>query len=230
MRSVIFILAALCLAACAPGQGTPTSQVAVSPASQASSGGSLRQTEDLPAAPVVPVPTRLARRTGTQAVPRLPATATPGPTRTPSPSSTRPPSITPTPAPEINLLIAACDTGIDLFNWLGEVTNAYVRVQNVGEIDINQVQITLEGSDEEQIHPDKSYRLDHLPAGYEIALKLTVDTKNGEDTALRVTLTGEGDLSVFAIKDSCRSRRPDQNLLEKLGVLFQMHKIAEEQP
>jgi hypothetical protein len=224
------ILPVLFLAACGREAGTATPPALAATSAKETPAGGPRLTENLPAAPVAPVPTGQTGGPGARATATPPATATPLPTRTATPSLTPLPSVTPTPLPEINVLIAACDTGIDLFNRLGEVTNAYVQVQNVGAVDAQAVQVTLEGSDEEKGHPDKSYRLEHLPAGYEIALKMTVDTKNGEDTSIRVTVTSEEGVSSFAIKDSCRSRRPDRAILEKLGELFEVRDIDELAP
>ena len=123
-------------------------------------------------------------------------TATSTATFTPSATATD----TATPAPQLNLLIPFCDTGLDIFNGLGEVTNAYALVQNVGPVDLTGLLITLSATDEEQLHPNKSYTIQFLPQGYEIALKLTVDTASGIDSSILINAASPV-IAVSAVKD-----------------------------
>src|SRR3990172_4545446 len=37
--------------------------------------------------------------------------------------------------PKINVIIIGCESGIDIVNGMGEVINAWVKVQNAGEAD-----------------------------------------------------------------------------------------------
>ena len=151
----------------------------------------------------------------------------PTPTRQPSPTPTRTPAPTATPAPTpmVNLLIQTCDTGVDIFNRMGEVTNAYITIQNVGKLGLTDVEVTMEASDEEEMHPDKSYSLGYFPSGYEMTLKLTVDTRNFTDTSIQVRLTSAEMADLTASKDSCRQRRPDRDILNSLGELFKLREI-----
>jgi hypothetical protein len=154
-------------------------------------------------------------------------TPVPSPTRTPTrtftPTSTATP--TPVPAPQLNVLIATCDTGFDVLNRLGEVTNAYITVQNVGEITARDVLVVLSASDEEQAHADRSYQIGYLPTGHEISLKLTVDTQTGVDTRITVTVTNPEGIEETAQKEACLRRTPDRRLIGTLGDLFRVRPI-----
>ena len=130
------------------------------------------------------------------------------------------------PGPKINVLIMTCDTGIDIFNRLGEVTNAYVTVQNVGTGDANDVQIELSAIDEGKPHPDKRFVVQHLPFGYEISLKLTVDTTEKKATSLTVNVTSAEGVKEKATKSSCTSLVPEKDMIKKMGSLFVVKKIA----
>jgi len=158
-----------------------------------------------------------------------PLPATPTLTATPKPTSTRTPTptATPIPLPQVNVFIRSCDTGIDIFNGLGEVTNAYVLVQNLGDVDATHLWVAMKASDEEKNHPAKSYQFEVLPGGYEIALKLTVDTKNGTDTSIDVLVTSDEGVNIIASEESCKQRRTDKSVLDALGELFEVRKIEE---
>ncbi len=124
------------------------------------------------------------------------------------------------------MLIATCDTGFDIFNGLGEVTNAYVTVENLGPGGLTHVQVTLNASDEGQPHPDKSYTIENLPAGYEMSLKLTVDTQSGQETKIQALVTTQEGIQAAAYKDSCKARFPDHSTIDALGPLFTLKKIG----
>lgn len=171
--------------------------------------------------PLVPLPDGLPTTTPT----RLLLTPSPRPLPQPSPTFSPTPTPRPTQQPKLNLIINACDTGLDIFNGLGEVTNAYVTLQNVGQVDVAALDVTLSASDEGKVHPDKSYHLQYLPAGYEIVLKLTVDTQNGKDTSITATANDQKNLRALAVKASCNARRPDKDILNSLGKLFEMRKM-----
>ena len=161
--------------------------------------------------------------------PTLTSTPTVTPTYNPIQSPTPVPSPMPTPAPRVNVLIPSCDTGIDLFNQLGEVTNAYVTVQNVGVGEVTNLKVVLQANDEERIHPDKSFTIQYLPSGYEISLKLTVDTANDVDTTIMVFLNSVEGVNVSARKPSCQQRRLDQDIINKMGELLVVKWIPSDQ-
>jgi VCBS repeat-containing protein len=152
------------------------------------------------------------------------ATLTSSPTLTLSPTPSQ--TDTPVPVVKLNVMIATCDTGVDIFHKLGEVTNAYVMVQNVGNADATGVQATLSASDEQKPHPDKTYLVQNLPAGEEIPLKLTVDTKEGVDTSITVDVTSAEEVSAKAEKASCSSRIAQEDIINLLGKLFVVRKIV----
>jgi len=72
---------------------------------------------------------------------------------------------------EFNVLILGCNTSVDIAHGMGEVTNIYALIQNVGGTDATQVQVTASASDEGRPHPDKSQTIPRLPPGYEISFK-----------------------------------------------------------
>ena len=191
----------------------------------------------IPPAPVPPMSVQpLVGSTGTAGslatfeliiTPTLTSTPTVTPTYNPIPSPTPVPS--PMPTPKVNVLIPSCDTGIDLFNQLGEVTNAYVTVQNVGVGEVTNLKVVLQANDEERVHPDKSYTIQDLPPGYEISLKLTVDTGNNVDTTIMVFLNSVEGVNVSARKPSCQQRRLDQDIINKMGELFVVKRISSDQ-
>jgi hypothetical protein len=168
--------------------------------------------------------------------PRFSPTSSLTMTRTASPTQTSSPTLTPSPTPsqtdtpvpvvKLNVIIVTCDTGLDIFHKLGEVTNAYVLVQNVGNADATGVQTALSASDEQKPHPDKSSLVQNLPAGEEIPLKLTVDTKEGVDTSIKVDVTSAEEVSAKAEKAICSSRIAQEDIINQLGKLFVVRKIA----
>lgn len=153
-------------------------------------------------------------------------TATPGPSPTPTLSPTPTFTFTPTARFGMNAIIQTCDTGMDVFNQMGEVTNAYVTIQNLGNRDLTNLTITLNASDEDRAHPDKSYAVQMLPVGYEISLKLTVDTQSSVDTSIDILATAGQGITATAAKDSCRSRHPEQDIINALGELFVARKMS----
>ena len=141
-----------------------------------------------------PTPATATSPTGTPAA----STETPTSTVTPAPPM---PSHTPTPEPtpafpSIRAEILGCDTGLDLVHGMGEVTNAYVTISNPGPIDAGALCATLSGLDEARPHPDKTRCIPSLPSGYQVTLKLTVDTTYRQATPIQVDVTsGEVALS-----------------------------------
>lgn len=243
---ILFLLLALLLSSCGPassGTQTASSQPGNTPQGGLPTSTLSRPAlSPIPGAPPVSSPGAGATSSGgtansvspggggSQNPPLLPEASlfpspTPWPTATIFPTSQ--PSPTATPAPVINVIIPTCDTGFDIFNGLGEVTNAYVTIQNVGGSPANHVLITLSASDEDKPHPNKSYNLESLPSGYEISLKLTVDTKGGEDTSIQVIVSADGGISSQSFKDSCKSRTPDQTTIQAMGPLYTLRKIGQ---
>ncbi len=165
-------------------------------------------------------------------------TSTPSRSDTPLPSRTNTlsptvtltqtsvPSDTPIPVVKLVVFVVACDTGLDISHSMGEVTNAYITVQNVGNTDASGVKVVLQASDENREHPDKQYLVQVLPPAHEIALKLTVDTQDGLPSAIAVMVTSSEEVSASAEKQSCPARTVDKRILDQLGELFRVRPIA----
>lgn len=133
-------------------------------------------------------------------------------------------TVTPTPMPELNVLILGCDTGIDLSHRMGEVTNAWVTVQNAGRTEATSVQIVLSAQDEVSEHPDKSFYIQHLPAEYQITLKLTVDTVGGKDSNAKVLVTSDQGATAVASKLACKNL--DENAKKLIEMTGDLGKIV----
>jgi hypothetical protein len=105
--------------------------------------------------------------------------------------------------PGIQINLSACNTSLDLIHGMGEVTNAYPLVKNVSSTDLNSVCATLSANDEERMHPDKTSCVDLLPAGFQITMKLTVDTGFQVDTFIQVAITTQEKVTASIIAPSC---------------------------
>ncbi len=109
----------------------------------------------------------------------------------------------PTPYVSINTEILGCNTSIDITHGMGEVTNAYVTISNVGTEELNNVCATLNAADEARVHPDKTKCVPYLPIRHQVTQKLTVDTTFQESTKIQVEITfGLGLLQRLA-QDAC---------------------------
>jgi hypothetical protein len=102
---------------------------------------------------------------------------------------------------------------------LGEVTNAYPVISNATGKSLTNVCATLSATDEARVHPDKTACVVLLPTGYQVTLKLTVDTGTGEDTAIQVVVTTNEGPGVTAIRPSCENIGLPGWLPEMVGVL-----------
>ncbi len=130
------------------------------------------------------------------------ATATVSPTFLPT--STNMPSTTPTEvpiytftptlevnAPALRIAILGCNTSIDITHGMGEVTNAYVTLKNVGNVELTNLVATLYALDEGREHPDKIQEIPSIPVRYEVTLKMTVDSTYKQETPIQVEVTSE---------------------------------------
>lgn len=86
---------------------------------------------------------------------------------------------------------------------MGEVTNAYITIKNSGSRDLTNVCATLNALDEGRVHPDKTRCIASLPAGYQVTLKLTVDTTFRVDSPIQVNVTSGSEELQRVGKDSC---------------------------
>jgi len=138
------------------------------------------------------------------------ATNTPFFTYTPTTNSSQPTQLT--------LEILGCNTSLDILHQMGEVTNVYPIVRNYTAKTLTNVCSTLSASDEARVHPDKTACVVALPAGFQVTLKLTVDTGTGRDTAILVVVnTTEGD-SASLVRSSCQAIGFPGWLPDQVGV------------
>jgi hypothetical protein len=128
-------------------------------------------------------------------------TASASATFTAAPSAT--PTLSPTPFQALAVEILGCNTGIDLSHGMGEVTNAYVVLKNTGTLNLPDACALLRAADEDREHPDKTRCVAALPAGYEVTLKLTVDSAYQQDTAIQVDASSAGALMLRVDRPAC---------------------------
>ncbi len=127
--------------------------------------------------------------------PSLPPIVTPALTfihgTLPAPTSTSTASPTPissvTPAP-LAVQLLGCDTGFDITHRMGEVTNAYAAIVNASGPDLTGICATLSSADEGRPHPDKTICIPSLPGGFQVTLKLTIDTTFQVNTIVDVAV------------------------------------------
>ncbi|MGA7192669.1 MAG: hypothetical protein WBW94_03490 [Anaerolineales bacterium] len=131
------------------------------------------------------------------------ATATTTSVPTTSIPLTLTPSLTSTPFSAVNAEIISCNTSFDITHGMGEVTNAYVTIQNVGSADLSNICATLNALDEGRTHPDKTKCVDSLLAGYQISEKLTVDTTLKQASPIQVDITSGNNLLQRVAQNSC---------------------------
>jgi hypothetical protein len=102
---------------------------------------------------------------------------------------------------------------------LGEVTNAYVTISNLGTTDLDNVCATLRGKDEGQPHPDKTRCSIALPAGYQVTQKLTIDTTYKEASLIQIDVTSKDVLLQRVGKDACKDIGLFPPELDGLGTI-----------
>jgi hypothetical protein len=176
---------------------------------------------DWAAVPLLAPSTNLPNRTPDvlPASPELTPVMSATETFTPTATVTLTPSPSPTLIPALAVKIRGCDTGFDITHQMGEVTNAYVTLSNNGGLDAAYVCATLSASDEGRQHPDKTRCVPSLPVGYQVTLKLTIDSKFRENTSIQVEVTREKGIPTLVANQSCRDidlLKPNPN---ELGVL-----------
>jgi len=148
---------------------------------------------------------------GATATPNV-STVTPMATTITFPTNTNlPPSNTPiitsTNAPatqSVSVEVLGCNTSIDITHGMGEVTNAFVTLKNTGNVDLTNLTTTLVARDEGREHPDKTVETTFLQAGYQVTLKLTVDSTYQEETPIQVEVMGDGGLFQRVGAASCQ--------------------------
>jgi hypothetical protein len=135
--------------------------------------------------------------------------ATPTNTTEPLPPATlteAPPTLTFTQAPfqAVEVEILGCNTSVDIRNGMGEVTNAYVKIKNSGNVDLANTCGLLRAIDEGREHPDKKVCIPNLPVQNQVTLKLTVDSTYRQDTIIQVDITSNEAILLRVDRHSCR--------------------------
>lgn len=126
----------------------------------------------------------------------LSPTFLPTSTNMPSPTSSEIPvnTFTPTPVtnePALRIVILGCNISIDITHGMGEVTNAYVTLKNVGNVELTNSIVTLYALDEGREHPDKIQEVPSIPVGYEVTLKMTVDSTYKAESPIQVEVSSD---------------------------------------
>jgi len=102
---------------------------------------------------------------------------------------------------------------------MGEVTNAYPIIRNSTGSDLTNVCATLTASDEARLHPDKTSCIASLPNGFQVTLKLTVDTGFKQDTSIHVDVTSNEGVTASLTRSSCRDIGLPGWVPDKTGVV-----------
>ena len=150
--------------------------------------------------------------TNTPELPTLPPTetATEGPstatatifTETAAPPPTETATLRPV-SPVLTVNIIGCNTSIDITHGMGEVTNAFVNIQNNTGQDFVELCTTLFALDEGRVHPDKTVCIPSLADGQQVTLKLTTDSTYKKETPIQVEVKS-GDILLSRIpEESC---------------------------
>jgi len=125
-------------------------------------------------------------------------------TQTSTPAASETP-VTPTLFQAVNVEILGCNTSIDIRNGMGEVTNAFVTIKNIGTLDLPNTCGLLRAIDEDREHPDKKRCVDNLPAQNQVTLKLTVDSHYQVDTFIQVDALSNDLVLLRLDQQSCRN-------------------------
>jgi hypothetical protein len=143
------------------------------------------------------------------------ATATITPTFFPTSTNMAPPTLTEvpintfTPTPEVNapalrIVVLGCNTSIDITHGMGEVTNAFITLKNIGNVELTNLIATLYALDEGREHPDKIQEISSIPVGYEVTLKMTVDSTYKAESPIQVEVSSDQGLFPREGAASCR--------------------------
>ena len=90
----------------------------------------------------------------------------------------------------LTITVLGCNTSIDITHGMGEVTNAYVTLKNIGDVDLTKIRATLFARDPgAQVHPDTTVELTSLSIGYQVTIKLTVDSTYQQETPIQIEVT-----------------------------------------
>jgi hypothetical protein len=139
-------------------------------------------------------------------------------TNTP-PIGTIPPTIETAPSARIKVEILGCNTSFDFTHGMGEVTNAYATISNLGSTSLENICATLSSLNEGRAHPDKTKCLPSLPAGFQVTEKLTVANRVKKTNPIQIDVTSNNVLLERAGKDSCNQPGFFPPDIDNLGVV-----------
>jgi len=116
---------------------------------------------------------------------------------------------TPTPTsfvngPGLQIIVLGCNTSIDITHSMGEVTNAYVTLKNIGNVELTNLVATLFALDEGREHPDKIQEVSSIPVNFEVTLKMTVDSTYKQESPIQVEVNSDQGLFPREGLPSCR--------------------------
>ena len=74
---------------------------------------------------------------------------------------------------------------------MGEVTNAFITLNNTGGVDLTNLRATLFALDEGREHPDKTVELVALPVRNQVTVKLTVDSTYKQESPIQIEVTSD---------------------------------------
>ena len=129
-------------------------------------------------------------------------TATSVPTLIPSDTPASTEATVPS-GPEVSVEVLGCNTSIDVTHGMGEVTNAFIVLRNTGGVELTNLKATLHALDEGREHPDKTVDVTSLLAGYQVSLKLTVDSTYRAETPIQIEVSADGGLFQRVGSESC---------------------------
>ena len=143
------------------------------------------------------------------------ATATTIPSNTPFVPSTNTPLVVASDTPlatvtqstslAVRVELLGCSTSIDVSHGMGEVTDAYVTLKNIGNVELTNIKATVFALDEGREHPDKTVELTSLPVNYQVSIKLTADSTYREETPIQIEVVADGGLFERIGSASCRN-------------------------
>lgn len=118
-------------------------------------------------------------------------------------TSTNLPPVSPVPG-GIIIELMGCNTSLDLMHGMGEVTNGFVKLKNATGGDLADLCATMYALDEGRAHPDKTVCVPALGNGYQVTLKLTVDSTYNKETPIQVEVKSGESLLARIGQPSCQ--------------------------
>jgi len=90
---------------------------------------------------------------------------------------------------------------------------------------VSDLNLLLKANDEQKPYAKQTFSLQYLPPGYEITVKLTVDTEATIPSVLTLSLDGEPGIHETITREGCINRIPDFERINALGTLYKVAPI-----